>query len=457
MTGEEQSEGSALRVRLKTGVAFSRLDLDSIEQPDQLAAPARYQVGDLIRVARSGSHPSVGVVVGHTPTGELRVEVEMSQGQSGLKELGRDQVAEMNPLKIGDQFEFQGRSYWVEGLDAQGELVVVTGERQRADAHQLAELIRRQIAEGHESTMRHPSFRDDDTGDSLTLTGAMRVPALGEPAPCKPYTPIESIIEADPNHGLIAGNKETNTVYNLQSPLAGAALHTNRGFHYKDWNEDGGALFADRAGRLYVGVFDQAGGEGSDSNARGAASAIAAKTLFDQMKVVADQKGDADRAEAALIKAALEAHRAILARGLNEVTTYLGAMIDATQAVIVNCGDSGAMHFSAAGQHLRSTEEQGIGNLLLEGLGKQYPEGQSPDCRAYRWAVTPGEYLVFGSDGLLDTRLSREEIGAIIVRGGTAANATRALRDIVSQRMKMKAGKPDNLTILVVRVGEAPQ
>src|SRR5207237_8681599 len=104
---------------------------------------------------------------------------------------------------------------------------------------------------------------------------------------------------------------------------------------------------------------------------------------------------------------------------------------------------SGAMHFWAKGDHIASTEEQGIGNLLLEGLGKHYAEGQGPDCRAYRWKLTAGEYLVFGSDGLLDTKLSRDDIGAIIARAGSAADATRSLRDIVTQRMKMKAGKPD--------------
>jgi serine/threonine protein phosphatase PrpC len=474
----DHTDGSALRARLKEPRRFTTINLLRFDDPDEITALSRYKPGDLIRVPRSGSRASIGVVVGQSQNGELRVEVEMQDGKPGTKDMPADQVRDMNPLKIGDHFSFQGRLYWVEGIDDVGDLVVVSDNRQRFDAYLLSDRIRRELSEGLEQTVRVPSIRSETDAtvdmtasttdlsiretrdlarprDMLDDAHTIKTPALIPPdAVERRYTPIESIVDADTLHGLIAGNKETSTVYNLLSPLAGAALHTAKGHHYKDWNEDGGALFADRDGRLYVGVFDQAGGEGSDTNARGAASAIAAQSLFDRAKVLADTKGGADQAEEALISAALDAHQLILARGRHEVTTFLAAMIDQELAVIVNVGDSGAMHFSAKGAHLDSTEEQGIGNLLLEGLGKHYSHGQGPDCRAYRWFVSRGQYLVFGSDGLLDTKLSRDEIGAIIARAGKAADATRALRDIVTQRMKLKAGKPDNLTILVVRVGE---
>jgi serine/threonine protein phosphatase PrpC len=481
----DHTDGSTLRAKLKEERKYKTINLGRLEDPDAIADLERYQVGDLIRVPRSGSRASMGVVIGKTAAGELRVEVETHDGKAGQKEMPADQVREMNPLKIGDHFTFQGRPFWVEGVDEVGDLVVVSDDRQRFDAYLLADKIRRELDSGSEKTVRVPSMSDDakraalrnlpeigdhdptiDVSSEIATYHLMAEPAHDDSSTIKTpalrpasgtkkhYTPIEAIVRADTLHGLIAGNRETNTIYDLQSPLANAALHTNRGHHYKDWNEDGGALFADRAGRLYVGVFDQAGGEGSDKNARGAASKIAAQSLFDRMKAFADTHGDAKRAEEALINAALDAHQLILARGRHEVTTFLGAMIEKNLAVIVNVGDSGAMHFSPEGDHLDSTEEQGIGNLLLEGLGKHYSEGHGPDCRGYHWRVTHGEYLVFGSDGLLDTKLSRDEIGAIIARAGSAADATRALRDIVSQRMKMKAGKPDNLTILVVRVGE---
>lgn len=448
---DERGE-SANTTKMVAEPKYRTLDLSRIEDAGALSDLKRYQLGDLIRVPRTGQRASVGVVVGAQPNGDLRIEVQTHAGRAGLKEMNAAQVAEMNPLKIGDYFEFRGRPFWVYGVDGQGELVVLNQAGQRVEAYALRREIEAELEMGLEQTVRLSSLDFANTSkDSRTPTGPL---PISRPLDKIPYVPIESILEADTLHGLIAGNKETDTVYGLKSPVAGAALHTNKGHNYKEWNEDGGALFADRQGRLFLGVFDQAGGEGSDKNARGAASAIAAQALFDRMKVVADSKGDADSAARGLIAAALDAHQAILARGLREVTTYVGAMIDLTEAVIVNLGDSGAMHFGATGQHLRSTEEQGIGNILLEGLGKYYGPGKGPDCKTYRWPIAKGEYLVFGSDGLLDAKLTREEIGAIIAKAGSAADATRALRDIVSQRMKVKAGKPDNLTILVVRVGD---
>jgi serine/threonine protein phosphatase PrpC len=104
---------------------------------------------------------------------------------------------------------------------------------------------------------------------------------------------------------------------------------------------------------------------------------------------------------------------------------------------------------------VQSTEEQGIGRILLEGLGKHYPEGKSPNFHVYRWSLHRGDFLIFCTDGLLDAKLTNEEIGAMIVKAGSAANATRALRDVASERMMKKKGKPDNLTVIVVRVGDA--
>jgi serine/threonine protein phosphatase PrpC len=288
-------------------------------------------------------------------------------------------------------------------------------------------------------------------------------PTMSRPTPTRPlsvarpvypgpYMPIESILSANSGYGLWAGNKETETVYDLKSPLAGAALHTSRGHNYKSWNEDGGALFADSNGRLYLGVFDQAGGEGSDEQARGAASAIAAEMLFDEMQTVAEGNCDHEEAEAALVRAATRAHNAILERSKGEVTTFIGAMIDSRQATIVNIGDSGAMHFDKKGRHLRSTEAQGVGRLLLEGLGMVRKRGFTH--QPYRWPVAKGDLLIFGSDGLFDSKLEPEEMGKMAARAKTAADATRKLRDVVSERMKVKKAKPDNLTVLVVRVGE---
>jgi serine/threonine protein phosphatase PrpC len=451
--GRDQESSGSYSARVGDDHAYTKLDVARFDSAAQINSASRYKVGDLLRVPRTGRRASAGVVVGVQPNGALKVEVHIKAGRAGVKELTPEQVLEMNPLKVGDYVELRGRPFWISGIDRDGELIVLNQSGQRVDPMHLRKELEQWISEGVELTVRLPPMKDLSGDDDPTRTPTHPLP-IARPLDKSPYVPIESISEADTLHGLIAGNKETHTVYGLKSPFAGAALHTNRGHNYKDWNEDGGALFADRRGRLYVGVFDQAGGEGSDSKARGAASAIAAQSLFDRMKVVADANGDAATAEEALVAAALEAHEAILLRGHGEVTTFIGAMIDEREAVIVNVGDSGAMHFDAKGRHLESTEEQGIGRILLEGLGKRYPEGQGPDCKRYRWKMTKGEYLVFGTDGLLDAKLKREEIGSIIANAGNAADGTRALRDIVSQRMKTKKGKPDNLTVLVIRVGQ---
>ena len=335
------------------------------------------------------------------------------------------------------------------GIDPEGEILVLGRAGRRVDPNEFHERLREIIEDDHEVTVQ---ITPQERARMATENTPSRPLSMARPMGTSPYVPIESILRADSGYGLIAGNKETDTVYNLRSPLAKAALHTNRGHNYKSWNEDGGALFADADGRLFLGVFDQAGGEGSDENARGAASAIAAEMLFEEMQQVAESGGGHDEAEAALIRAAQKAHVAIVARGRGEVTTFVGAMIDAELAVIVNIGDSGAMHFSSKGKHLRSTEAQGVGRVLLEGLGML--RKRTIDHQTYRWSVKPGDYLVFGSDGLLDSRLTEAEIGKIISGAGDAASATRALRDDVSERMKTKKGKPDNLTVLVARVGD---
>jgi serine/threonine protein phosphatase PrpC len=441
-----------LAAKLEVDQTYVQLDLRRLEDVSDITAPSRYRVGDLIRVPRSDNRASSGVVVGTLGNGGLRIEVQIKDGRAGIKEMSPEQVQDSNALKVGDYIELRGRPFWVAGIDRQGELVVLNQAGQRVDPNALRKEIDLLIRSGFEETVRLPSLSFVKEHEAThTPTGPL---PISRPLDGDKYVPIESILQADTSHGLIAGNKETDTVYGLRSPVAGAALHTNRGHNYKDWNEDGGALFADRQGRLFVGVFDQAGGEGSDKNAKGAAAAIAAQALFDFMKPFADEKMPTDRADLPMIAAATKAHEALLARQIGEVTTFVSAVIDEDLALIVNIGDSGAMHFTKKGRHLQSTEEQGIGRILLEGLGKHYAEGKRPNFHTYRWKLAKGDFLVFCSDGLLDAKLTVDEIGSMLTKAGSAADATRELRDVVSERMKKKKGKPDNLTVIVVRVGE---
>lgn len=451
-----QKELEKLAKLLDQEPRYEPLDLARLRDPEDINSVRRYKHGDLVRVARSSGEWSLGVVTGRAPDDRLRVLVRAKgDGQLSIKEPSEASILKANPIKIGDYVQLGPTPFWVAGLDSEGAILVLTRSGQRVDPVELRDRI--------EGELRRA---DRDTDRTLDLSAADLARIRGEPpslAPTRPitsdlpvgpgpYVPIEEILQADSSFGMFAGNRETDTVYNLKSPIAGAALHTNRGHNYKSWNEDSGALFADNHGRIYLGVFDQAGGEGSDEKARGAASAIAAQMMFEEMQKVAEAHGDDEAAEAGLVRAAQRAHEAILARGKGEVTTFVGAMIERHSVVIVNIGDSGAQHYARDGHHLASTEAQGVGRLLLEGLGMMRKENFNHVT--YRWEVSAGDFLVFGTDGLFDSKLKPEEIGALIAKAGNAADATRRLRDEVSERMKSKKGKPDNLTVLVVRVGD---
>lgn len=446
---------SELELKLAEAPEYRPVALATLMHPSQLAAASRYQVGDLIRVPRTGGHYSLGLVTERRDNGDLVVQVHSQRsGKPSIKDLDAVAVAKANPLKIGDFFELEGVGFWVSGIDEVGELVVLTASGERVDPKEFRQRLETAIAalDGADTVQMSASELRKVHGGARERAPTTPIP-LARPLDDRPYVPIESIFEANSATGLIAGNKETDTVYGLVSPVAGAALHTDKGHNYKSWNEDGGALFADRRGRLYVGVFDQAGGEGSDDEHLGAASAMAAQALFDEMKASARADHGPEEALAALAKAALRAHRAILSRGLGEVSTFIAARIDEADALVVNVGDSGAMHFDPQGRLLSRTQAQGIGRILLEGLGMTRDD-RDPQHESYRWSVSPGQYLVFGSDGLLDSRLSPEEIGQMVAEAGSARDATRRLRDEVRTRMREKTGKPDNLTVLVVRIGE---
>ena len=445
MGSPTEAELASLEKKLDFEPEYRLLELRTLSHPREIGAVDRYQIGDLARVPRTSGRWSLGVVSEVEPGKSVTVLLRATTGLS-TKELDSQLLAKCNPLKIGDFFYLEDKPFWVAGLSDDGEIMVLSRSGQRVDPREVRRMMEDVIHGDAEKTVQISTRNSDRTPPEGRPLSTAR------PMHSVPYVPIESILEANSQYGLIAGNKETPTVYNLRSPVADAALHTHRGHNYKNWNEDGGALFADSHGRLFVGVFDQAGGEGSDESARGAATAVAGEMLFNEMQKVAATRASRDEAEAALIRAARRAHEAILARGKGEVTTFIGAMIDDEEAVIVNVGDSGTMQFDADGKHRRSTEVQGVGRLLLEGLGMT--RKPTFEHHAYRWSVNRGDFFLFGTDGLLDSRLPEAEIGKLLVDAGDAASATRRLRDVVSRRMISREGKPDNLTVLVVKVGD---
>jgi serine/threonine protein phosphatase PrpC len=263
---------------------------------------------------------------------------------------------------------------------------------------------------------------------------------------------IEQLADPTARTGFVVGSEETPDVFEVDTAIANGALHTSRGVRYKTWNEDGGFLASDRSGRIYAGVFDQAGGMGSHGH--GHASGLAAAELLRSLRSIAPMREAGIMAEAAMKIAGMTAHRLLLMRDRNEATTMLGAFVDEDRAVIVSTGDSQALHFDKAGALKGSTKPHRLPpplpqNVIIAALGQS--DGD-PMQDTYNWKLTRGDLLVLGTDGLMDAGLSRAHIGRLVSQSPTAAIATRALRNEVYARMDDRRAKPDNVTIVVLRV-----
>ncbi len=259
-----------------------------------------------------------------------------------------------------------------------------------------------------------------------------------------------------PEHGLVAGDLETADIFGIRTATISAAMHTSKGVGYKDVNEDGAALFRDRAGHVYFGVFDQAGGMGLGAVERGRASAIAAARFFEGAKEIAENARDegVERIALRLRNTAMKAHDDILRRGYDEATTFVGGRVTGRDAVIVSTGDSGVMLFKSSGAPVAVTQKHRLPppfpqNILTDALGQSSGE---PQTDAYHWPLERGDYLVVGSDGLLDSALSVEDFGRVLVATQNVDAATRELRQLVYQQMADRRAKSDNVSVIVLRI-----
>ena len=264
--------------------------------------------------------------------------------------------------------------------------------------------------------------------------------------------PIENLDRPELAPMLVAGGRQTKGALPAITPRFEGAVYSSRGRGYARYNEDGAGLYTDRNGALYASVFDQAGGLGG--SVRGAASELAARAAFDAFRELAmGPAAGPERDEAGLRRAIDTSHQALLTRGEGEVTTAVLLVAREKRAIIVNSGDSAAMHFNAAGQLRAITEKHevqspaGIG-CLVHAVGLA-PEGPAPDC--YRWTLETGDWVLMGSDGLLDAGLSFEAIGAILAGASNPENAVNTLARQVLRRMTVLQAKPDNLTVVAVR------
>ena len=262
--------------------------------------------------------------------------------------------------------------------------------------------------------------------------------------------PIERLAAAEETTLWVAGGRQTRGALPVDTAAFDAAVYSSRGRGYAAYNEDGAGLYADERGAVYASAFDQAGGLGG--KVRGAASGLAARVAFQAFKDIAS--GEAAIVDDRLHAAVTEAHEALVDRGEGEVTTAVLLVAREGRATIVNSGDSAAIHFDGSGQLRTMTDKHeaqspfGVG-CLVHAVGLT-PEGPASD--SYEWPLNEGDWLVLGSDGLLDAGLDLRTIGETLAEAKSAEVGVNRLARKVLRRMTLLQGKPDNLTIVAVRV-----
>lgn len=465
-----QRDEAALNQRLDTltprNVTYQHLNLEDLANKSiSLTGMERYQRGDLIAVPRTDGSRSLGVVLGKTLDGQLQVEFRTGT-ELVIKTMSKRDIANANPLKIGDYLEWKGKQIWITGLGANGQLTAMEawidarGKRRVRTVDGMAR-----------------SGADHDYVRNLTkaLVAATRVGRKPE------ATQRVSQLQ-------VAGGVESKRVECVKGRTCEAALFCDRGIGYKNFNEDAavaGMLTCVDGGELvYAGAFDQAGGMGQ-AGSTGAASALAAEALRHAAQAIAN---GAEPRKALATEAMESAHHRIRqalydpVRRKSTVTTACAGVVKDGTAHVVNVGDSCALLFSRDGTLKAQTEMHNLRDELVKqtgnpNVGLQYSalvqrslggDDWRPDF--YRWEVEPGDYLVFASDGLADANLEAQrraveqgqpwmetdgakttrELGSILQKCTSAEEATEKLLHYAREHMQSGDGKKDNTTICVL-------
>jgi serine/threonine protein phosphatase PrpC len=249
----------------------------------------------------------------------------------------------------------------------------------------------------------------------------------------------------------IAGGKQTKGALPLKTASFDAALYSSRGRGYARYNEDAAQMYYDAAGRLYASVFDQAGGLGG--RVRGQASEICAHRVFDAFKRIATSTDPRLDIPGEIIQGFMEAHERLVARGEGEVSTAVALVAAPGAAIMVNSGDSGAIHFDANGNiksitRMHEADSPLAMGALTHSVGLA-PEGPAPDV--YGVEVLPKEWIILCTDGLLDAGLKPEELAVILTEAESAEVAVNKLATRILRLMTTLRAKPDNLTIIALR------
>jgi serine/threonine protein phosphatase PrpC len=262
---------------------------------------------------------------------------------------------------------------------------------------------------------------------------------------------IDVLDSPDGTATFIAGGRQTDGALPVRTNHFDAAVYSSRGRGYARYNEDAAGLFCDRRGWIHAFVLDQAGGLGG--RIRGQASQIAANHIYDACQKVSKAPDGVKIDPVEQLRIAFDrAHKVLVDRQEGEVTTAVAAIARPESMILMNSGDSGAIHFSGRGVLKGRTRQQELGGPNLGALEHAIglvPEGAEPT--AYDWLLDDGDWVILATDGLFDSGLEDEDLARLLLEATTAEDAVNRICTTVLRRMGTFRAKPDNLTVLAMR------
>jgi serine/threonine protein phosphatase PrpC len=244
----------------------------------------------------------------------------------------------------------------------------------------------------------------------------------------------------------------------------------------RDHNEDAilsmATLSANDDGYLPIGLFIVADGMGGHKQGE-VASSLAVRIVAREvvrrviMKLLDSRPSPPEEGiQEILEESVLEAHRAITKEAPGSGTTLTAALILGKQLSLAHVGDSRAYAFSPEGEAIILTRDHSLVKRMME-LGHLTEEEASihPQRNVLYRALGQGEpftpdvstapvpapgHLLLCSDGLWG-QVDQNEIIRIIQKAPSPESACQMLVDAAN-----KAGGPDNISVILVRLPQYP-
>lgn len=232
---------------------------------------------------------------------------------------------------------------------------------------------------------------------------------------------------------------------------------TDRGA-VRQQNQDAYAAKVLEDGRAIALVCDGMGG----ARAGNVASTMAVELFMEEFL----KPGQEGPVEERMGHAAAVANQAVFQRSATDPecagmgTTMVAALAGATEAVILNEGDSRAYHINSEGIVLVTRDHSLVEDLVERGeltreQARTHPHknlitralGAEPDLMAdcFRQPLAPGDCLLLCSDGLSNV-VNEQEMLYEVVHGGAQEQCCQRLLNIALSR-----GAPDNVTVVLMQ------